>query len=137
MQRSMRTLTPPPPFPVRGRIDGESWGDRYLFTVDFLANPLKLCAVNSSNTWVLIVFIFVEFMSSYLLSARRIQNVGLRSPLQMRNARITSYSWCRVLVVYWKLIAISVSRKVHNTNPTWPFFDSREKMVNSEPSNLT
>jgi hypothetical protein len=35
----------------------------------------NLCAVNSSNTWVLIVFIFVEFLSSYLLSARRIQNV--------------------------------------------------------------
>jgi hypothetical protein len=43
---------------------------------DFLANPLKLCAVNSSSTWVLIVFIFV------------------RSPPQMCNAWITSYSWC-------------------------------------------
>jgi hypothetical protein len=58
----------------------------------FLANPLKLCAVNQLNTWELMVFIFVEFLSSY----RRIQNVGLRSPPQMRtrNARITSYSWC-------------------------------------------
>jgi hypothetical protein len=50
--------------------------------------------VSSSNTWVLIVFIFVEFLSSYLLSARRIQNVGLRSPPQMRKAQITSYSCC-------------------------------------------
>jgi hypothetical protein len=41
-----------------------------------------------------VVFIFVEFLSSYLLSARRIQNVGLRSPPRMCNARITSYSWC-------------------------------------------
>jgi hypothetical protein len=57
---------------VRGRreFDVESWGAKY-----FLANPLKLCDVNLSNTWVLIIFIFVEFLSSYLLSARLIQNV--------------------------------------------------------------
>jgi hypothetical protein len=44
---------------VRGRrkFDVESWGAKYFFTVDFLMNPLKLCDVNSSNTWVLIVFI--------------------------------------------------------------------------------
>jgi hypothetical protein len=54
---------------VRGRreFDVES-GAKYFFTVNFLA----ICAVNSSNTWVLIVFIFVEFLSSYLLSTRRI-----------------------------------------------------------------
>jgi hypothetical protein len=39
-------------------------------------------------------FIFHEFLSSYLLSARRIQNIGLRSLPQMRNARVTSHSWC-------------------------------------------
>jgi hypothetical protein len=68
------------------------------------------------------------------LSARRIQNEGQRSPPQMRNARITSYI-AGVLVVYWKVIAMSVSRKVHNTNSTliilvsntWPFFHNREK----------
>jgi hypothetical protein len=102
---------------VRGRrefeFDGESWEAKYFFTVDFLANPLKLCAVNSSNTWVLIFFIFVEFLSSSLLSARRIQNIGIRSHPQMRNAWLHIAG---VLVVYWKLIAMSVSRKVHNTN---------------------
>jgi hypothetical protein len=73
---------------IRRRIDGESWA-KYFFTVDFLANPLKLCVVNSSNSiWVLIVLIFVEFLSSYLLSACRIQNV--RSAPQ--NARTTSHS---------------------------------------------
>jgi hypothetical protein len=81
---------------VRGRreFDVESWGAKYFFTVDFLAYPLKLCDINSSNTWVLIVFIFVEFLLSYLFSARRIQNV--RSAPQ--NARITSFSiHCRPL----------------------------------------
>jgi hypothetical protein len=44
------------------------WQFDHFFTIIFLANPLKLCAVNSSNTWVLIVFIFVEFLSNYLAS---------------------------------------------------------------------
>jgi hypothetical protein len=80
---------------VRGRRELMSNPEEQnVFTVDFLANPLKLCDVNSSNTWVLIVFIFVVFLSSYLLSAHRIQNV--RSAPQ--NARITSYSiHCRPL----------------------------------------
>jgi hypothetical protein len=65
--------------------------------VNLTANPEEpniLCAINSLNTWVLIVLIFVEFLFSYLLSAPQIQNVGQRSPPQMRNARITSYSLC-------------------------------------------
>jgi hypothetical protein len=90
MQRSTWTLYSPGQGStrIRRRIDGESWGANYFFTVDFLVNPLKLCVVNSSNTWVLIVLIFVEFLSSYLLSGCRIQNV--RSAPQ--NARTTSYS---------------------------------------------
>jgi phosphatidylglycerophosphate synthase len=133
---------------VRGRreFDVESWGAKYFFIVDFLANPLKLCAVNSLNTWVLIVFIFVEFLLSYLLSARRIQNIGLRSPPQMRNARIASYTVAGVLVVYWKLpLLVSRNTKwmificnhaVTLVSNTWPFFHNSEKMVSSEPSNL-
>jgi hypothetical protein len=64
VQRSTWTLYPPGQGStrIRRRIDGESWGAKYFFTVDFLANPLKLCAVNSLNTWVLIVLIFVEFL---------------------------------------------------------------------------
>jgi hypothetical protein len=83
--------------PVRGRreFDVESWGAKYIFTVDFLANPLKLCAgINLLNTWVTDCFHFCRIPVELLSSARRIQNIGLRSPPQMRNARITSYSWC-------------------------------------------
>jgi hypothetical protein len=41
-------------------------------------------------------FHFVEFLSSYLLSARQIQNVGLQSPPQMRKCtdNFIVYSWC-------------------------------------------
>jgi hypothetical protein len=58
----------PPPW---SGVDANSTSnpeEQNIFSVDFLANPLKLCDVNSSNTWVLIVFIFVIFLSSYLLS---------------------------------------------------------------------
>jgi hypothetical protein len=84
---------------------------------------------------VLIFFIFVEFLSSYLLLARLIQNVGLRSLPQMRNARITSYSWCAGGLL--EADSHVGSRKVHYTNSTlvsntWPFFRNREKMVSSE-----
>jgi hypothetical protein len=55
MQQSTWTLYPPGQglTQVRRRINVESWGAKYFFTVDFLVNPLKLCDVNSSNTWVL------------------------------------------------------------------------------------
>jgi hypothetical protein len=104
---------------IRRRIDGESRGAKYLFTVDFLANPLKLCAVNSSNTWVLIVFIFVEFLFEYLgtdcfhfcripvellLSARRIQNVDrckTRNTPCILVIQVRARSWCRFLHSWW------------------------------------
>jgi hypothetical protein len=62
MQRSTWILYPPPSPVVRGQceFDVKSWGAKYFFTVDFLANPLKLCDVNSSNTWVQICRIHVE-----------------------------------------------------------------------------
>jgi hypothetical protein len=118
----------------RREFDVESWGAIYFFTVGFLANPLKLCDVNSSNIWVLIVFIFVEFLSSYLLSARRIQNV--RSAPQ--NARITSYSiHCRPLhdggggcgSIFHLFLPISVTVMSN----TWPFFQIRVKKMVFSP----
>jgi hypothetical protein len=39
-------------------------------------------------------FHFCRIPVELLLSVRQLQNVGLRSPPQMRIARITSYSWC-------------------------------------------
>jgi hypothetical protein len=56
----------------RREFDIESWGTKYFFTVDFLANPQIMRRK------------FVEYLGTDLFSARRIQNVGLR---------INSYSW--------------------------------------------
>jgi hypothetical protein len=69
MQRSTWTLYPPG---VRGRrkFDVESWGAKYIFTINFLAKPLKLCTVNLLNTWVLIVFIFGSPVSLDVITER-------------------------------------------------------------------
>jgi hypothetical protein len=117
-------LCTPPPLPSPGQgsmwiwcqIDGESWGAKYFFTVDFRTTTLKLCAVNLLNTWVLIVFIFVE------LSVVNVSNTKCRPTPPSVNAQCTDNFLAGVLVVYWKLIAMSVSRKVHNTNSTWIIF---------------
>jgi hypothetical protein len=39
-----------------------------IFSPSFSGEPTQIMRRNSSNTWVLIVFIFAEFLSSYLLS---------------------------------------------------------------------
>jgi hypothetical protein len=74
MQRSMWTLSASTR--IRRRIDGDSWA-KYLFTVDFLANPLKFCAVNSSNIPGYWLF---SFLSNSCRVICRIQNVGLMTP---------------------------------------------------------
>jgi hypothetical protein len=55
--------------------------------------PLKLCDVTSSNTWVLIVFIFVEFLSSYPLSARLSLKSGWKNYIQSQVKK------CRILAL--------------------------------------
>jgi hypothetical protein len=57
-----------------------------------------------------VVFIFVEF------SIVSVLNTKYRPMKPSSNAQFTDNFIAGVLVVYWKLIAMSVSRKVHNTH---------------------
>jgi methyl coenzyme M reductase alpha subunit len=75
----------------RSGVDAESWA-KYFFTIDFLANPFKIMRRK-----------FVEYLGTDCFNFCRIpvklsvvsgSNAKLWSPPQMRNARITSYSWC-------------------------------------------
>jgi hypothetical protein len=82
-----------PPWSVVDANSTSNWRrilrSQIFFHRRFSGEPTQIMRRKFVEYLVLIVFIFVEL----LLSAHRIQNIGLRNPPQMRNARITSYSW--------------------------------------------